>query len=203
MKKFYGIFFALLLIAVLTSCNKNTANGTEEPSKSNESVNSSETSDMSSTSESLETSSTSESSSVHIHSWGEWTILTQATATEDGKRERGCVCGEKETEKIPATGSIGLAYTVNADGKTCIVTGVGTCGDEEILIPASIDGYTVKAIGEKAFFACVELKSIRFSPEITQIGENAFAGCTGLKTLMLSEKLEKIGAHAGSKDHKS
>lgn len=40
------------------------------------------------------------------HSYGEWTVTKEATATEDGSRERVCsVCQNKETEVIPATGS--------------------------------------------------------------------------------------------------
>ena len=39
------------------------------------------------------------------HSFGEWTVTTEAACTESGCRERTCsVCGKKETEEIPATG---------------------------------------------------------------------------------------------------
>ena len=43
---------------------------------------------------------------VGAHTFGEWTVTEEATATEDGSRERTCsVCGATETEVIPATGS--------------------------------------------------------------------------------------------------
>ena len=42
--------------------------------------------------------------SAHEHSFGEWTVTTEPTCTEDGSRERACECGEKETEVIPALG---------------------------------------------------------------------------------------------------
>lgn len=36
------------------------------------------------------------------HTFGEWTIVKEATETEEGLKERVCtVCGEKETEVIP------------------------------------------------------------------------------------------------------
>ena len=36
-----------------------------------------------------------------------------STETEEGLKERTCACGEKETEIIPTTYSIGLKYTLN------------------------------------------------------------------------------------------
>ena len=44
------------------------------------------------------------SSSTHKHSYGEWQTTKPATCTEDGEKERVCECGDKQTEKIPATG---------------------------------------------------------------------------------------------------
>ena len=39
------------------------------------------------------------------HTFGDWTIIKEATATEDGSRERECsVCGYVQTETISATG---------------------------------------------------------------------------------------------------
>ena len=36
------------------------------------------------------------------HQYGAWTVVTEASATEEGLRERVCsVCGEKESEVIP------------------------------------------------------------------------------------------------------
>ena len=41
------------------------------------------------------------------HSFGEWTITDEATATENGEKTRSCVCGQTETETIHATGTNG------------------------------------------------------------------------------------------------
>ena len=39
-----------------------------------------------------------------VHTWGEWTVTTPATATADGVKTRECgVCHETETDVIPAT----------------------------------------------------------------------------------------------------
>ena len=40
------------------------------------------------------------------HVYGSWNTVKEATATTDGQRERTCnICGNKQTEVIPATGS--------------------------------------------------------------------------------------------------
>ena len=36
----------------------------------------------------------------HTHTYGEWTVVKEATETEEGLKERVCACGEKETEVI-------------------------------------------------------------------------------------------------------
>ena len=44
-------------------------------------------------------------SDVGTHTFGDWTIIKEATATEDGSRERECsVCGYVQTETIRGTG---------------------------------------------------------------------------------------------------
>ena len=41
---------------------------------------------------------------AHQHVFGEWTTVKDATCEEAGERVRVCSCGEKDSEKIPATG---------------------------------------------------------------------------------------------------
>ena len=40
----------------------------------------------------------------HTCSFGEWTVVADATCTQDGSKERVCSCGEKETDTIAALG---------------------------------------------------------------------------------------------------
>ena len=49
--------------------------------------------------------------------------------------------------------SEGLAYEVIEENgeKTCIITGIGTCRDTEIVIPQTINGLRVSAVAEGAF----------------------------------------------------
>ena len=41
---------------------------------------------------------------AHVCAFGEWVVTKDANCTEDGKRERTCECGEKETQSIDALG---------------------------------------------------------------------------------------------------
>ena len=60
---------------------------------------------------------------THTHSFSEWTIARAATCTENGVKERVCSCGEKETQKLPATGHTevidpAVGATLSVPGKT-------------------------------------------------------------------------------------
>ena len=53
------------------------------------------------------------------HSWGKWTVTTNATCTEAGVQERKCLkCGEKETSAVEALGHDWSNATC-LDSKTC------------------------------------------------------------------------------------
>ena len=36
----------------------------------------------------------------HVHKFGEWGVVKEASCVEDGREERSCSCGEKETQII-------------------------------------------------------------------------------------------------------
>ncbi len=39
---------------------------------------------------------------THIHSYGEWTVVTSPTLKQSGVKKRVCSCGEQETAEIPS-----------------------------------------------------------------------------------------------------
>ena len=129
------------------------------------------------------------------HIEGDWIVDKAATKNEDGKRHTECImCGKIMSEEtIPATGSVGLAYTVNSDNKSCTITGVGNCEDSHVAIPTKIDGYNVTAIGEKAFADCTGMTYINIPDTVKSIGTRAFYGCTGLTEITIPESVTNIG----------
>lgn len=88
--------------------------------------------------------------------------------------------GTKPGDTDPA-GSKGLTYTVNADGETCKITGMGACNDTELTIPSRIDGYTVTGIERFAFDGCSELTRVTLPDSITDVGKMAFRYCDRLQ----------------------
>ena len=68
----------------------------------------------------------------HEHEFGQWTVVSNATCTDAGLKERICECGEKQTEVIPATGHTAGDWVTDVDS-SCTQTGVkhqvcATCG---------------------------------------------------------------------------
>ena len=90
-------------------------------------------------------------------------------------------------------GSLGLAYEVNADGTTCTIVGLGSCTDTDVVIPISIGGYKVTAIGENAFSECIAMTAISIPDTVRTIGRRAFYGCTGLTEITIPSSVTNIG----------
>ena len=76
-----------------------------------------------------------------------------------------------------------LEFTLNEDGKSYSVTGIGACLVNEIEIPATHKGLPVTAIGERAFFRHFLLTSVVIPDSVTTIGRDAFQYCYKLKSV--------------------
>lgn len=94
---------------------------------------------------------------------------------------------------IPSQGSQGLAYTLNADGVSYSVTGIGTCTDTEVVIPSTYEGLPVTGIGSSAFKNCSNLKSVTIPDCITIIGHSAFDKCSELISITIPDGITRIG----------
>ena len=88
--------------------------------------------------------------------------------------------------------SAGLEYTLSGDSTYYTVSGIGTCTDTEIYIPATYQGIPVKEIGERAFRLNDTITSVVLPDSITTIGDSAFDGCTVLASINLPEGLTTI-----------
>lgn len=89
--------------------------------------------------------------------------------------------------------SQGLEYTLNDDGASYTVTGIGTCTDTSIGIPSEYNGLPVTAIGEFAFSNCTSLVSVEIGSSVLWIWMGAFAYCTSLIDVWFGSSLELIG----------
>lgn len=76
-----------------------------------------------------------------------------------------------ETDLKP---SEGLEFESNGDG-TCTITGIGTCTDQNIVVPLKApDGDTVTLIGKYALYSLENVNSITLVNYTYEIDENAF-----------------------------
>ena len=104
-------------------------------------------------------------------------------------------CGEILIRRVSAP-SEGLSYLSNGDG-TYTVAGIGTCEDEEVVIPSMHNGGRVTAIAEKAFYGCVSLTIIEIPAGVTAIGEDAFSDCFGLEDIFVDRNNENYSSVDG------
>ena len=88
----------------------------------------------------------------------------------------------------------GLNYTVNSDS-TATVTGFSGEAVADLVIPESLGGYTVSAIGANAFKNS-NIQSLILPSTVKAINNSAFNGCTELNTIDLPEGLITIGNYA-------
>ncbi len=78
-------------------------------------------------------------------------------------------------------------------------TGTVIDADETIaaaIIPETIEGVTVTAIGEKAFYYCKSLESVSLPETVTSIGGYAFYYCSALTAIDIPDAVEFIGSYA-------
>ena len=97
-------------------------------------------------------------------------------------------CDKKKDEPAPpqnTSPSEGLEYSFNKDGihYGYVVTDIGSCADNNVIIPSEYKSRTVKSIGDNAFKDCISITSITIPDSVTSIGYNAFSGCTKLENI--------------------
>jgi len=68
----------------------------------------------------------------------------------------------------------------------------------ELVIPETIDGKQVTAIGNNVFEDCRMLRKLTLPSGLTSIGANAFYGCYDLQNVILPETLTHLGVNAFS-----
>ena len=89
-----------------------------------------------------------------------------------------------------------LEYTLSYNGEYYICTGIGTVTEADAVIQSEYRGKPVKAIGDKAFEDCYELKSIIIPDSVTAIGNSAFEDCYSLTEAHVPDTVISIGRYA-------
>ena len=106
MKKVLLVCLALLACALMfTACDSDNENQTP-----------------SDTTDSTTDGKTESETDEHVHAFGEWTTVKEATCTAKGEQERVCACGEKETQNIDMVAH--TEVTDEAVAPTCTETGL-------------------------------------------------------------------------------
>jgi len=77
-------------------------------------------------------------------------------------------------------------YTYTFADGAITITDVDTAISGDVVIPATIGGYPVTAIGDSAFNGCVNITSVVIPESIESFGNNAFKDCTALHTVYLN-----------------
>ena len=82
-------------------------------------------------------------------------------------------------------------YTTDEDGKATITKYNGN--STSLVIPSTLDGYTVVAIGKDVFKNNTRLRMVVFPDTVTKIGNYAFYGCTNLSSITFGDGLVELG----------
>ncbi|MBR0416296.1 MAG: leucine-rich repeat domain-containing protein [Firmicutes bacterium] len=89
-----------------------------------------------------------------------------------------------------------LSYSMNGDGSSYSVTGIGHYWDSELVIPESYNGLPVTSISTRAFEQNKSIVSVYIPDSVTTIGDFAFSGCSKLREVRLSNSLVSMGKGA-------
>ena len=59
-------------------------------------------------------------------------------------------------------------------------------------MPDAIDGYTLTAIGDRAFAECTTITELTLPESVTSIGTRAFYDCTGLTEFTIPKNVQNL-----------
>lgn len=218
-KRFFSLFLALLLMIPLASCGEavksvdfaDKLEGNKQTQRSEDTVRVPAETDTETTQapESTETSADSVPPETNIPAESEKPENTAAVTEKDPEEDRPVI-----------TGSKGLEYTLSANGKYYILSGMGSCTDTDIIVANTYNGKPVKEVGDgafdgrgdihftiqlpegitrigkKAFYCCIGLDKINIPSTVTEIDDEAFNSCGLLREVTIPEGVKRIGASA-------
>lgn len=96
--------------------------------------------------------------------------------------------------EIQAATEDGFYYDTNGVSTITITGYEGSAS--ELVIPDTIDGYTVTKIGERVFRNNTNLSTVTLPSSLASIGDSAFYKCTNLKSIVIPDAVTSIGTEA-------
>ena len=86
-----------------------------------------------------------------------------------------------------------LEYTLSSSGTSYVVSGIGSCVDSDIIIPANYKGKPVTSVSNSAFYHCTNLTNVTIGNGVTSIGDDTFSGCSSLTNIKIPDSVTSIG----------
>ena len=100
-----------------------------------------------------------------------------------------------ETELPTFTSKVGVnTYEYTVTGGEATIIKATAKGD--VIIPETLDGYPVVALGDKAFYYQWDIESVTVPSCVKTIGDGCFRDCINMKSAVIEDGVEKIGAYA-------
>lgn len=106
---------------------------------------------------------------------------------------------EKNSSIVSSAAELDFKTSINEDGTIAVYGYTGT--DEKVIIPPTIDGKNVTAIGKCCFEDNLTIKEVVLPDTIRIIDYKAFADCKNLETINFPDNLETIGDYAFTTCH--
>lgn len=134
-----------------------------------------------------------------------WIVDLIPTETQTGERHTECVNCKTviNTAQIDVivpgadeNASEGLTFILNDDQNSYSLTHIGTCTDQNIVIPAYYNGKPVTMIGDGAFRQQRNIVSITIPEGVLNIGSGAFRECSSLATVTIPSTVTTLGKYA-------
>lgn len=93
----------------------------------------------------------------------------------------------------------GLRYLIDSDTKTAtLMANTETVYSGDIVVPESVKAkngnvYKITAFGEKCFYGCTDLTSIKIPSSVTSLGQGCFQYCTKLTSITIPSSMTSLG----------